>query len=65
MSRQNSYTETPLRQENIVNESLIVELVKYERLLQPKLGGRKLRKRLDTKLLYNDIAIGRDRFLHS
>ena len=51
-----------MRQTNEVDELLIVELVKRERLLQPKLGGRKLIERLRDELLEDHIEIGRDRF---
>jgi transposase InsO family protein len=62
MSRQNYYKEKKVRQKKLVNESLIVELVKKERLLQSELGGRKLIVRTQDELVDNDVDIGRDRF---
>lgn len=62
MSRQNYYKDKKERQVKMVNESLIVELVKRERRLQEKLGGRKLITRLQAELIAENINIGRDRF---
>jgi transposase InsO family protein len=62
MSRQNYYKAKKERQINLVNESLMVELVKRERRLQEKLGGRQLIARLESELVCEGIRIGRDRF---
>jgi putative transposase len=45
-----------------VDASLIEELVKAERALQPRLGGKKLHVWLKSKLAEADVQIGRDRF---
>ena len=42
MSRQNYYAARRLRQRREVDETLILELVRRERQMQPRLGGRKL-----------------------
>lgn len=62
MSRQNYYAARRLRQRHEVDEGLIVELVKRERRLQPRLGGRKLLYLLQSELKEAGVDIGRDRF---
>lgn len=62
MSRQNYYAARKLRQRREVDDQLIVELVKHERQLQPRLGGRKLLHLLAPDFKEAGIAIGRDRF---
>lgn len=62
ISRQSYYKGRKERQEQQVNESLIVELVKCERLIQPQIGTRKLYVILADKLQSSGIQIGRDRF---
>jgi transposase InsO family protein len=62
MSRQNYYAARRLRQRREVDESLIVELVKRERRLQPRLGGRKLLRLLRADLHEAQVSVGRDRF---
>jgi putative transposase len=62
MSRQNYYAARRLRQRRQVDEDLIVELVKRERRMQPRLGGRKLRHLIQADLDEVGVAIGRDRF---
>ncbi len=62
MSRQNYYKDKKERQKRIINESLIVELVKGERRLQTQLGGRKLLERLKATLIAEGVYIGRDCF---
>ena len=39
MSRQNYYAARRLRQRREIDEAMIVELVKQERRMQPRLGG--------------------------
>lgn len=62
MSRQNYYAARRLRQRREVDEAMIVELVKRERRIQPRLGGRKLLYLLRTDLNEAEVSIGRDRF---
>lgn len=62
MSRQNYYAARRLRQRREIDEGLIVELVKRERRMQPRLGGRKLLYLLQTDLDEANVSIGRDRF---
>ena len=62
MSRQNYYAVRCLRKRREVDESMIVELVKRERRLQPRLGGRKLLHLLGPDLQEAGVEIGRDRF---
>ncbi len=62
MSRQNYYAARRLRQRREVNEAMIVELVRQERRMQPRLGGRKLLHLLRSDLEKEDVSIGRDRF---
>jgi transposase InsO family protein len=45
-----------------VDEELLVALVRQERSLQPRLGGRKLRVLLQAELTQAGVRIGRDRF---
>jgi transposase InsO family protein len=62
MSRQNYYATRRLRQRREVDETMIVELVKRERKMQPRLGGRKLLYLLGRDLDEANVSIGRDRF---
>lgn len=62
MSRQNYYAARRLRQRRIIDEAMILELVKRERQIQPRLGGRKLLHLLREDLDEAGIGIGRDRF---
>lgn len=62
MSRQNYYAARRLRQRREVDERLVVELVKQERRLQPRLGGRKLLYLLGDEFAEAGVTIGRDRF---
>lgn len=62
MSRQNYYAARRLRQRRQVEEALILELVRRERKMQPRLGGRKLRHLLQTDLEEAGVSVGRDRF---
>jgi len=62
MSRQNYYTARRLRHRRQVDEALIVELVKRERCVQPRLGGRKLLHLLGPDLQEAGVSVGRDRF---
>lgn len=62
MSRQNYYAARRLRQRREVDEELILELVRRERRLQPRLGGRKLLHLLQPDLDEAGVMVGRDRF---
>lgn len=62
MSRQNYYAARRLRQRREVDEGLLVELVRQERRLQPRLGGRKLLHLLESDLEEANVRVGRDRF---
>jgi putative transposase len=62
MSRNNWYKGSKARERKKVDEGLIVELVKQERRIQPRIGGRKLLGLLRPELIKADTLIGRDRF---
>lgn len=62
MSRQNYYAARRFRQRREVDEALILALVKRERKVQPRLGGRKLRHLLEADLEEAGVNVGRDRF---
>src|SRR5882724_2587937 len=62
MARQNYYARRKLRQARTVDEELLVALVRQERSLQPRLGGRKLQVLLEKELTQAGVRIGRDRF---
>jgi len=62
MSRQNYYAARKQRQRRKVDEAFIVELVKQERQMQPRIGGRKLLHLLRPELEVANVDIGRDRF---
>jgi transposase InsO family protein len=62
MSRQNFYKARTARQRAEVDAALVEQLVKSERSLQPRLGGRKLLKILTMVLKKAGVTLGRDRF---
>lgn len=62
ISRQAYYKGHRRRDARQVDEEAIVELVKRERALQPRLGGRKLLVVLKADMKEMGIVIGRDRF---
>ncbi len=62
MTRQNYYKERRERVIKEVDAGLVAELVKAERAIQPRLGGRKLHRMLETTLEEVGIRLGRDRF---
>lgn len=62
MSRQNYYAARRLRQKRQVDEALILELVREERKLQPRIGARKLLHMYRADFKDAGIQIGRDRF---
>jgi len=62
MSRQNFYKLRSARLRAEVDAELVEQLVRGERALQPRLGGRKLFKILFPVLKNEGIKLGRDRF---
>jgi len=62
MSRQNYYAARRLRKRRQIDEAMILELVRRERRLQPRLGGRKLLHLLGAEFSEARVNIGRDRF---
>lgn len=62
MSRQNYYTRRRRRRRRQVDAQLVVELVRSERKVQPRLGTRKLRVLLRAPLAEAGVQLGRDRF---
>ena len=62
MSRQNFYKGRRERVRREVDGDLIEELVRAERMVQPRLGGKKVRHLLKPELEKAGIRIGRDRF---
>jgi len=62
MSRQNFYKHRRQRERRRVNESLVKELVKRERAVQPRLGGMKLHGLLRRRMEEAGVRLGRDRF---
>jgi len=61
MSRQNYYAVKVKRRREAVDEGLVVDLVRRERKLQPRIGCRKLHYMLTAELESNNVSIGRDR----
>jgi transposase InsO family protein len=62
MSRQNYYKGQSRRTRRAVDADLIAELVRAERAVQPRLGGKKLHRLLKPELEKAGVRIGRDRF---
>jgi putative transposase len=62
MTRQNYYKGRRVRQRRQVDEELVVNLVCRERVLQPRLGGRKLLHLVRNELAKAGVMMGRDRF---
>ncbi len=62
MTRQNYYKQRRGRPGRQVDEDLVVNLVCQERMLQPRLGGRKLLHLVQGELAQAGVALGRDRF---
>ena len=62
MSRQNYYKGQNKRARGEVDADLIEELVRAERAVQPRLGGKKLHRLLKPELGKAGVQIGRDRF---
>ncbi|MDR2176451.1 MAG: hypothetical protein LBP20_00215 [Treponema sp.] len=62
MSWQSYYKARPMRQRREGDNGLIERLVRVERAVQPRLGGRKLYHILGPELEKAGVPIGRDRF---
>jgi len=62
MSRQNYYRARKARRKEEVDAGLVERLVRRERALQPRLGGRKLFKILAPALKNEGVKLGRDGF---
>ena len=62
MSRQNVYKRRSTRRRVEADEALVEQLVRGERALQPRLGGRKLFKILAPVLEKAGARLGRDKF---
>jgi len=62
MSRQNYYAVRRERHRREIDEELVVELVKAERRMQPRIGARKLLFMMQNDLAEVGVSIGRDRF---
>ena len=62
MSRQNYYAARRYRQRREIDEAMVVELVRRERRMQPRIGGRKLLHLVREELDEAGVEIGRDRF---
>jgi transposase InsO family protein len=62
MSRQNFYKGRKQRDRQAVNAGLIEQMVRAERSVQPRLGGKKLHMWLKPELEKAGVRIGRDRF---
>jgi transposase InsO family protein len=65
MSRQNFYARRKRRERRQVDGDLVEQLVKRERQVQPRLGGRKLRVVLKEALAEAGVKVGRDRFFET
>jgi len=65
MSRQNYYACRRSRGRRAVDEGLILELVRGERRLHPRIGGRKLLWLLQGELAGHGVRVGRDRFFET
>jgi len=62
MTRQNFYKKRKNRKKGDVNSKLIETVVKMERAVQPRLGGKKLYHMFKAELAEAGVNIGRDRF---
>ena len=62
MTRQNYYARRRLRQRREVDAELVIEMVRGERKLQPRLGARKLHHLYKDPLARAGVKLGRDRF---
>lgn len=65
MSRQNYYACRRSRRRRVVDKDLVIELVRAQRQLQPRIGGRKLLHLLHRDLTERGVRVGRDRFFET
>lgn len=65
MSRQNYYKDRKARESREVDCDQIEQLVRAERAIQPRLGGKKLYHILKPRLEEAGVRIGRDRFFEA
>lgn len=65
MTRQNYYKARTARRRREVDTGLVVELVKSERAMQPRIGTRKLHVLLEPALSKAGVRIGRDRLFEA
>ena len=61
MSRQNFYKQRSVRQKTWVDESLVLELIRSERCVHRRMGGRKLLYLLKGEMAAAGVSMGRDR----
>lgn len=61
MTRQNYYKRRTKRLRQRIDESFILQLIKRERMIQPRLGTRKLLHMLRREFCSAGVSIGRDR----
>ena len=61
MTTANYYARRKARRRRQVEEELVVELVRAERQMQPRLGARKLRVLIQGSLQATGVPVGRDR----
>jgi len=64
MSRQNYYKIRSVRKNKVLESDKILECVRLERNIQPRLGCRKLLNMIGPELESKSIGIGRDRFFN-
>ena len=62
MSRQNFYKKRSVRERTWVDETFVLELIRRERSIHPRMGGRKVRYLIGPDLAAAGVSIGRDRF---
>lgn len=62
ISRQGYYRLRKVRERQQVDEDLVVQLVRGERALHPRMGARKLHLELKESLVQAGVDLGRDRF---
>jgi len=61
MSRQNFYKEKRKLKEQAIDEGLVIELVREQRRIHPRMGVRKLQGLIREGLLKAELQIGRDK----
>lgn len=61
-SKQAYYKRNNLNEQEQLTEQIVLEMIRKERKKMPRLGGRKLLHKLQDKMQWCDIEIGRDAF---